>query len=115
MTWEVHEVHERLYPDQGWTPAKAILEDEKHLHDADHPDANGWPIWHFRHSRPDEGSGSGVLPDCPIVDIHTHAWSIALRLVCVLISETTSALRRLTPVRSMAFESENASLVLQNR
>ena len=34
MTWEVHEVHERLYPDQGWTPAKAILEDEKHLHDA---------------------------------------------------------------------------------
>ena len=51
MAWEVHEVHERLYPDQGWTPAKAILEDEKHLHDADHPDANGWPIWHFRHSR----------------------------------------------------------------
>ena len=44
MTWEVHEVHGRLYPDQGWTPAKAILEDEKHLHDADHPDANGWPI-----------------------------------------------------------------------
>ena len=41
MTWEVHEVHGRLYPDQGWTPAKVILEDEKHLHDADHPDANG--------------------------------------------------------------------------
>ena len=74
MTWEVHEAHERLYPDQGWTPAKAILEDEKHLHDADHPDANGWPIWHFRHTRPTEGPGSGVLPDCPIVDVHTHAW-----------------------------------------
>lgn len=74
MAWKVHEVHGRLYPDQGWTPAKVILEDEKHLHDADHPEANGWPIWHFRHSRPDEGSGSGVLPDCPIVDVHTHAW-----------------------------------------
>ena len=60
MTWEVHEVHERLYPDQGWTPAKVILEDEKHLHDADHPEATGWPIWHFRHTRPTEGSGSGV-------------------------------------------------------
>ena len=74
MTWKVHEIHERLYPDQGWTPAKVILEDEKHLHDADHPEANGWPIWHFRHTRPTEGSGSGVLPDCPIVDVHTHAW-----------------------------------------
>ena len=94
MTWEVHEVHGRLYPDQGWTPAKAILEDEKHLHDADHPDANGWPIWHFRHSRPDEGSGSGVLPDCQSsISILTRG-SIALRLVCVLISETTSVLRR---------------------
>ena len=48
------------------------------------------------------------------ISILTHGL-IALRLVCVLISETTSVLRRLTPARSMAFGSENASLALRNR
>ena len=61
------------------------------------------------------GRGRGFFPIVQLsMSTLTHG-SIALRLVCVLISETTSVLQRLIPVRSMAFGSENASLVLQNR
>ena len=62
-----------------------------------------------------KGRGRGFFPIAQSsISILTHG-SIALRLVCVLISETTSVLRRLIPVRSMVFGNENASLVLQNR
>lgn len=74
MVWKVQEIHPRLYPDEGWSPEKVLGEDALHKHDEGHPAADGWPVWHFRYSRPDDGPGSGVLPECPIVDVHTHAW-----------------------------------------
>lgn len=76
MTWEVHETHARRYPDEGWTLDACVAED-KAWRAADpegHPAADGWPIWHYRYSRPDEGSGPGTLPQGPILDFHCHCW-----------------------------------------
>lgn len=73
MTWDIPWQHEFRYPDQGWTPDKCAADEAVHHHD-DAPAAEGWRIWYFRHGRPEEGDGPGVLPEGPIVDFHTHAW-----------------------------------------
>ena len=115
MTWEVHEVHERLYPDQGWTPAKDAKGEKSPTQAPPPPPIEGWPIWYFITLPPPEGGGPGVFPIAQPSYSKLPRGSIALRLVGVLISETTSVLRRLIPVRPMAFGSESASLALQNR
>ena len=76
MAWEVREMHARRYPDEGWTMEKCVQEDEawRAADPQGHPAADGWPIWDFRYSRPDEGPGPGVLPEGPIIDFHCHCW-----------------------------------------
>ena len=74
MAREIRWTHEFRYPDQGWTLEKCRADEAAHRR-ADAPWAEGWRTWMFRPSRPDEGEGPGALPDCPIIDFHTHAWT----------------------------------------
>lgn len=75
MAWEVHETHVRRYPDEGWTMEECIEEDDAwRARDPEHPAADGWPIWYFRFSKPDEGPGAGTLPAGPILDVHSHCY-----------------------------------------
>ncbi len=76
MAWEVHEIHARRYPDEGWTIEQCKAEDDawRAADPQGYPASDGWPIWSFRHSRPTDGSGPGTLPDGPIMDFHCHCW-----------------------------------------
>ena len=74
MGWDISWTHEFRYPDEGWSVQKCAADEEAHRREDD-PAAEGWRLWYFRHSRPDEGDGPGVLPDGPVVDFHAHAWT----------------------------------------